>query len=264
MLLDIKTLEGRGIGATDGAIGKVDDFYFDDESWVIRYVVVDTSKWLGGREVLISPYSIDRMDRLAETLPVTVTKDQVRNSPSIDSDKPVSRQYERGYLGYYGYPYYWGGIGLWGDQSYPGTRLTGTPQIDGIYQGYLKAPSEGTAHGDSHLRSCEAVKGYHLHAKDGDIGHVEGFLIDDSTWSVRYVIVNTSNWWLGHQVLVSPEWIRDVNWSESLVTVDLDRISIKNSPNYDSALVPLRSSEDALYRHYGRHGYWPESQTRAA
>jgi hypothetical protein len=140
MLLDIKTLEGRGIGATDGAIGKVDDFYFDDESWVIRYVVVDTSKWLGGREVLISPYSIDRMDRLAETLPVTVTKDQVRNSPSIDSDKPVSRQYERGYLGYYGYPYYWGGIGLWGDQSYPGTRLTGTPQIDGIYQGYLKRP----------------------------------------------------------------------------------------------------------------------------
>jgi hypothetical protein len=263
MLLDIKTLEGRALGATDGDIGKVDDFYFDDEAWVIRYLVVDTSKWLGGREVLISPYSIDPMDRLADTLPVSVTKDQVRNSPSIDSDKPVSRQYERSYLGYYGYPYYWGGTGLWGDQSYPGTRLTGMP-IDGIYQGYLKAPSADDTHTDSHLRSCAAVRGYHLHAKDGDIGHVQGFLVDDSTWSIRYVVANTSNWWLGHQVLVSPEWIQDVNWAESVVTVNLDRESIQNSPVYDSALVPLRVTEDALYKHYGRRRYWRETQSRAA
>jgi hypothetical protein len=264
MLRNVQRLEGLAISATDGAIGKVEDFYFDDEAWVIRYVVMDTSKWLGGREVLISPYSIDRLDRHVDSLPVTVTKDQVRNSPSINSDKPISRQYERGYLGYYGYPYYWGGMGLWGDQSYPSTRLSGMPRPpDGIYQGYLKSPSDGDTHADAHLRSCEAVKGYHLHAKDGDIGHVHGFLVDDSTWSIRYLIVTTSNWWTGHQVLLSPEWIRDVNWSESVVTVDLDRQAIKDAPAYDESEPPLRNTEAALYGHYGRQGYWQESATRA-
>jgi hypothetical protein len=265
MLRSVKTIEGMAIGATDGTIGKVKDFYFDDEAWVIRYVVADTTKWLGGRDVLISPYSIAQFDSLGISLPVTVTKEQVENSPGIDSDKPISRQYEKSYMGYYGYPYYWGGMGLWGETNYPGTMLTGMSAVssDAAYQGYLRAPSSSASDSDPHLRSCNSVKGYHIKAKDGEIGHVQGFLVDDSTWSIRYLIVNTSNWWVGHEVLLSPEWIQNVSWSDSNVSVDLDRQSIKDAPAYDGEIALERSAEENIYRHYGRHGYWHDHSMRA-
>jgi len=144
-------LEGFSIGAADGTIGKVKDFYFDVEAWVFRYVVANTNVWLG-REVLLSPQSIGQADWEGKVLPVTITKEQVKNSPSIDTDEPISRQYESSYLGYYGYPYYWGGTE------------------------------------DAHLRSCNAVMGYHIHARDGDIGHVKGFLADDYLWSVHFSV----------------------------------------------------------------------------
>jgi hypothetical protein len=264
MLRNVKKLEGFSIGATDGPIGKVKDFYFDDESWVIRYAVVDTSKWLGGREVLISPYAMGQADWEGGNLPVTVSKEQVKNSPSIDVDKPVSRQYEKSYLGYYGYPYYWGGMGLWGAQSYPGSLLN--PTDAGPYrgyEGYLKAPASHEGDSDPHLRSCNEVKGYLIHARDGEIGHVQGFLVDDSMWSIRYLIVDTSNWWTGHEILLSPEWIKEVSWSESTVSIDLDRQAIKDAPAYDPGAPLMREAEGSIYSHYGRRAYWHDSQPRA-
>jgi uncharacterized protein YrrD len=258
MLRSLKTLESFTIGATDGAIGKVNDFYFDDQAWTIRYIVVDTGSWLGGREVLISPYGVGTPDWSAASLPVDVTKAQVKASPGIDSDKPISRQYERSYLGYYGYPYYWGGVGVWGASTYPGTPLNG--MVETGYRGYLTSPSED---GDPHLRSCEAVKGYHVHASDGDIGHVQGFIIDDYTWSIRYLILNTSNWWVGHQVLVSPEWIEEISWGESKVITNLTRAAIMASPAYDGAAID-RDAELSIYKHYDRDAYWQENRTRHA
>ncbi len=262
MLRSVKSFEGFAIGATDGIIGKVKNFYFDDESWVIRYLVVDTSAWLGGRDVLISPYSIGQPDWAGNMLPASISKEQIKNSPSVDSDKPVSRQYEKGYLGYYGYPNYWGGTSLWGDNYYPG-KLTGidAQEYDG-YRGYLKAPS--AEDGDPHLRSCDAVEGYHIRASDGEIGHVDGFLVDDFTWSIRYMIVNTSNWWVGHRVLVSPEWIQQVSWSGSSVDVALDRQSIKNAPVYNEDAPFDREAELKTYNHYGRKTYWHHKHERAA
>jgi uncharacterized protein YrrD len=264
MLRSVKHLKKFTIGATDGNIGKVEDLYFDDEAWVIRYVVVNTSTWLGGREVLISPYAIGEPDVAGTVLPVSVTKDQVRNSPGIDTDKPISRQYEKSYLGYYGYPYYWGGAGLWGEGAYPGSILTGMGTGD--YPGYLgnlRSPSDDTNQ-DPLLRSCAAVKGYDVHAKDGDIGHVDGFIVDDSTWSIRYIIVNSSNWWLGHQVLLSPEWLDSVSWMESRVTTHLDRQAIKGAPSYDGDAALARTDEVGLYKHYGRSAYWLNHRQRAA
>lgn len=259
MLRSVKTLEGFAIGATDGSVGKVKDFYFDDQAWAIRYVVVDTSSWLG-HEVLLSPHGIGTPDWTAQVLPAKVTKEQIKHSPGIDTDKPISRQYERSYLGYYGYPYYWGGSGLWGEYAYPGAVLSETG--DSTYRGYLQSPSDDD--GDPHLRSCEAVKGYHVHASDGDIGHIQGFIVDDTTWSIRYLIVNTSNWWLGHEVLVSPEWIQAISWSESKVTTNLDRQAIKSSPVYDESAVLNRDAEVVIYNHYDRNGYWQEKRARAA
>jgi hypothetical protein len=262
MLRNVRSLEGLAIGATDGPFGEVKNFYFDDQAWVIRYLVVDTSVWLGGRQVLISPYSISQPGWAGGVLPATISKRQIEESPGIDSDKPVSRQYERDYLGYYGYPYYWGGTSLWGEAYYPGIYLSGIDAEDHDgYQGHLQAPSADD--GDPHLRSCNAVKGYHIKARDGEIGHVQGFLADDRTWSIRYLIVDTSNWWVGHKVLVSPEWILDVSWAGSCVDVSLDRQAIKSAPIYDEDAPFDRDNELEIYRHYGRKTYWHNKRKRA-
>lgn len=264
MLRNVKSLEGFSIGATDGTIGKVKDFYFDDQAWVVRYVVASTGSWLDGRDVLLSPYSVGAPGWAAAVLPVSITKDQIKNSPSIDTDKPVSRQYERDYLGYYGYPYYWGGAGLWGANYYPANDWSGRDEEDyDGYQGYLTTPSTEDS-GDPHLRSCNAVKGYHTLATDGSLGHVQGFLVDDATWSIRYLIVNTSNWWMGHEVLISPEWIERVNWSESTVTVSLNRESIKKAPVYNGDATVDRDAEGILYKYYGRQAYWRTGRARDA
>ncbi len=117
-LRTVKDLRGYAIRATDGVIGKVDDLYFDDEDWAIRYLVVDTGGWLSGRKVLISPIAIGQPDWLDGVLPVALTKAKVEHAPDIDTRKPVSRQHEAVYLGYYGYPFYWGGAGMWGMGGY--------------------------------------------------------------------------------------------------------------------------------------------------
>ena len=256
MIRSVKDLEGFAIGATDGTIGKVTDFYFDDESWVIRYVVVDTSAWLG-REVLLSPYSMGEPDWGREVLPVTITKEQVKHSPGIDTDNPISRQCEKSYLGYYGYPYYWGGSGLWGEQDHPGA-LTSISASG--HRGYLRAPSANDPDAEPLLRSCSAMTGFHLHANDGEIGHLQGFLVDDHSWSIRFIIVNSTNWWLGHHVLVSPKWIQEVSWSQSNVTVNLDRQAIKDAPAYDSDADVGRDTEVSIYNHYNRNGYWQDKR----
>jgi hypothetical protein len=246
----MKNMEDYSIGATDGIIGHVQDFYFDDESWVIRYLVVETDERQPRRRVLISPIAIGRPNWSEKILPVSLTKEQVKNSPDIDTDKPVSRQQEMGYLGYYGYGQYWGGGGLWGAGLYPDILQGGRQQ---------RSVTENLArhqHNDPHLRSGNAIMRYYVHASDGDIGHVQGFLVDEETWAIRYIIVNTSNWWLGHQVLIAPQWIDDVNWAESTVSIDLKRQEIKSAPPYDATLPLNREHELQIHAHHGRVGYW--------
>ena len=203
MLRSMKDLENYAIRATDGDIGHVKDFYFDDEAWVIRYFVVDTGAWLSSRMVLISPMAIGHADWANRVLPVSITKEQVKNSPRIDTEKPVSRQHELSYLGYYGYPYYWGGIGLWADGAYPGLMLTGYGGFPAALYAADPKAQEANARAadearhrddDPHLRSCEAVMAYRIEASDGDIGHVQGLLVDEQTWAIRYMI----GLWLDH------------------------------------------------------------------
>jgi hypothetical protein len=243
MLRSNDELEKYAILATDGPVGSLRDFYFDDQSWVVRYLIVGTGAWLSGRSVLISPFSVGIPDDVARVVPVTITRQQVRDSPSIDLEKPVSRQHEVEYLGYYGYPYYWGGSGLWGESAYPGMMITGVAYggSDTEYLG-VRASNEralrshdvdAAAHDDPHLRSCEELAKYHVHASDGDIGHVQRFLIDAQSWAIRYVVVNTSNWWLGHEVLISPDLIGDVSWGQGKVTVKLTRQALRDAPAYD-------------------------------
>jgi hypothetical protein len=265
MLRNLKELENYKISATDGEVGHVKDFYFEDDAWVVRYFVVDAGSWLSSRMVLISPISVHHPDWVERTLPVSITREQVKNSPDIDTDKPVSRQNEAQYMGYYGYPYYWGGVGMWGEGLYPYTMIPGYVDEGGDrierereMEAYLRDERARHRNDDPHLRSCNAVTGYHIEAIDGEIGHVSGFLVDDETWAIRYLIIDTSNWWMGHKVLIAPPWIKDVRWSDQIVSVDLSRETIKNAPPYDSAADWSREQELSLYRHYGRNGYWAD------
>ncbi|MBK5207437.1 MAG: PRC-barrel domain-containing protein [Polaromonas sp.] len=264
MLRSMNDLEDCAIRATDGTIGQVKDLYFDDKAWVIRYLVVDTGTWLSSRKVLISPIAIGHPNWMEKVLPVSITKEKVKNSPAIDTDKPVSRQHEMAYMGYYGYPYYWGGAGFWGGGAYPGMLMTGysgfgaaRPEVE---EAYARAEAARHQDDDLHLRSCKAVKGYHIHASDGDIGHVQGLLVDEETWAIRYIIVDTSNWWLGHQVLIAPQWIQDVSWPDAKVSVNLTRQAVKDAPAYDAAAQLDRNQESGIYEHYGRPGYWENGE----
>jgi hypothetical protein len=253
MLRRMKDMEGYSISATDGIIGLVKDYYFDDEAWVIRYLVVETGAWLSSRRVLISPISINQPNWSEKIIPAAITQEQVRSSPAIDTDKPVSRQHERQYLEYYRYPYYWSGIGVWGTGTYPDAMKPG----DGSGWSAEQYRETQTPHDseDPHLRSGNTVTRYGIHAIDGDIGHLQGILVDERAWAIRYLIVNTSNWWLGHEVLIAPEWIEEINWADSKVTVALTRQAIKDSPLYDSAASLDREHETRLHRHYGRDEY---------
>lgn len=269
MLRNTKEIEGFAVGATDGEIGHVKDFYIDDEKWVIRYLVVDTGGWLSSRQVLVSPIAVGTPNWEQKLLPVSISREQVRKSPNIDTEKPVSRQHEITYSAYYAYPYYWGGGGYWGGGMYPGLMLADYGGIGSSYGNPGEERDEiaqrelaERAHGDPHLRSCNAVVGYHVHASDGDIGHVTGMLIDEQTWAVRYLIVNTSNWWLGHQVLIAPQWFEAVNWFDKSVTVSITRQSVEDAPIYDPQAAMSRESEDQLYKHYGRAGYWNDHPDR--
>ena len=245
MLIKAKTLNGYKLESLDGEIGKVRDFYFDDKHWTIRYLVADTGNWLTGRQVLISPYALVAAIKEEHGIAVALTKKQIENSPSLDSDRPVSRQFEENYYGYYGWPMYFDGPYMWGPAPFiarDAEKQTGTGQRKKRW--------------DPHLRSTNEVSGYHIQASDGEIGHIADFVIDDATWAIRYLIVDTRNWWPGNKVLISPQWIKRVSWPEWKVFIAHTREKIRNSPKYTEECLLTREYEEGLHRHYDRPGYW--------
>jgi sporulation protein YlmC with PRC-barrel domain len=251
MLYEGKDLKRFDIQATDGSIGTVHDFFFDDQKWTARYLVVDTMKWLPGQKVLISPMSIGKVEAVAEEVALSLTKEQIKDSPTIDADKPVSKQNELVISDYYGFPPYWSGMerSFWGSYLYPAELYKNRERyvMDETYNGNSE---------DSHLRSMKEVSDYHVHATDGQIGHIEDFLIDEQTWAIRYLIVDTKNWWPGRKVLISPDWMNEVSWDEKTVYVDFTKEEIKNGPEYTKAKEVSRDFETSLYEKYNKIGYW--------
>jgi hypothetical protein len=249
MLRKTKELKGCKLGARDGEIGHLEDFYFDDQTWTVRYLVADTGDWLPHRKVLISPVAVTGIrDTPHKVVEVNLTKQQIEQSPSIDAHKPVSRQFEAEYFQYYGWPYYWPGPLLWGPVDFPGPYL---PAV--IPPGPHPAPPEAE---DSHLRSANEVAGYHIQALDQHFGHVEQYIFDGENWAIRYLVVDTRNWWPGKRVLLAPAWISWVSWSELRVYVDLDRSTVQRAPEYDPTAPITREYEQKLFEHYNRAPYW--------
>jgi sporulation protein YlmC with PRC-barrel domain len=233
MLRSIKQLQGNTLGASDGEIGQVKDFYFDDQKWAIRYVIVETGTWLTGRAVLISPRAFGRLHEADKVLRVKLTRKQIENSPSINTHKPVSRQYEEEYHQYYGWPYYWQGDALWGTSSVPMVVL---PPVSGPSK---SMPVEGAQHNQpaAHLRSTNAVNGYHIRASDGTIGHVSDFMIDDESWAMAQVIVKTGHRFSGKEVQIPTGKVERISYDESTVFVNLTSNAVENSPTHSMVLV---------------------------
>jgi sporulation protein YlmC with PRC-barrel domain len=246
MLTKAYSLISYRLDSLDGEIGKVKDFYFDDQLWNIRYLIADTNEWLPGRQVLLSPHAVSKVNNATELITVDLTKKQIEYSPSLADHKPVSRQFEADYYCHYGWPQYWTG-GLSSESSYPESSHKSE---DGM-------PANQTVKGaDRHLRSTHEVSRYSIHAIDGGIGHVEDFIIDDDTWKIRYLVVNTNNWWAGKKVLISPQWIERISVFHSEVFLGLSREEIKQSPEYSEEALLTREYEARLYKHYHRQGYW--------
>jgi len=245
MLNKAKTLSGYSLHSLDGDIGKVEEFYFDDHHWTVRYLVANTGNWITGRQVLLSPYALTAVNKEEEYIAINLTKKQIEDSPSLDHDKPVSRQFEESYSKYYGMPMYWSGPYLWGAQPV----IVHDPKM-------WRESSQGEKSWNPHLRSTAAVSGYDIQASDGEIGHVEDFVIDDETWAIRYLVIDTQNWLPGKKVLISPQWIERISWDLSTVFVNLSRDEIKQAPEYSEEALLNRDYESGLYRHYNRQGYW--------
>jgi sporulation protein YlmC with PRC-barrel domain len=255
MLSAASGFKGISIAAVDGDIGSIRDLYFDDVTWTIRYLVVDTGSWLPGRQVLISPLAV-RGKRLSDKVPVSLTQEQVKNSPPIDADKPVDRQQEEALARYYDQRYYWEGPYRWGLLAAPGMEAMAIPSPITPVVEEMDARDRERPKGDPYLRSVRDVTGYYIAASDGDIGHVEDFLLDEQAWAIRYLVVDTRNWWPGKKVVLSPEWINTVDWSESKVHVGLRQDEIKAAPEYDPSRPFERAYETRLFEHHGRPKYW--------
>jgi len=249
MLWNTSSIEGFGLAATDGEIGTISDLLFDDESWMVRWLVVETGPWLFGRKVLLPTFNLRELDAVARVCSVRLTKKQIEDSPDIDTEKSVSRQMEANVFDYYGWSPYWGSGYYTGGYSNLGA-IAAPPTVDPAWREADRQAMQQSP-GDPHLRSVDAVNGYHIHARDGEIGHVSDFLVEDADWSIHYLVVDTKNWWPGKKVLISPRWAHKIDWASNQVDVAMSRKRIKESPAYDPAVTVDRDYEQHFHSYYG-------------
>jgi len=233
MLRSLKQLYQVKLDASDGEIGQVKDFYFDDQNWAIRYVVADTGSWLPGRQVLLSPHAFGSLHRAGTLLGVNLTRKQIQDSPSIESHQPVSRQYEEEYYRYYGWPYYWQGGALWG--------LSGSPILEARSDPFpgeqTTADGRAPERADAHLHSAKALNGYRLHARDGVIGHVYDFMMDDQSWAIGQLVIKTGHRFSGKEVEIPTSKVERISWDESAVFISVTKEAVEHSPPHPVAPV---------------------------
>jgi sporulation protein YlmC with PRC-barrel domain len=254
MLHSFDQLRGYAIHASDGEIGSLRDVYFDDQSTLIRYFVVDTGTWLPGNRVLLVPAVVGGVDVERGEIVTGLTRQQVEDSPPVDTEQPVFRQQELSLHTYYGWEPYWTVPPLAGSLApYWGAAVpAGTHVRPGEERVAEEAAAREREERDPHLRSAREVEGYHVAASDGEIGHVEDFFIDDRDWAIQLLGIDTRNWLPGRKVVISPGWLRGIDWAGRRIEVDLTRQQIKDSPGYDPTLVPEESYLERLAAYYGQ------------
>jgi hypothetical protein len=247
MLWNASAINGYDIAARDGRLGTVSDLLFGDVGWVVRWLVVDTGDWLSGRKVLLPVSVLGKPDPRLRRIPVELTMQQVKDSPDIDTERPVSRQTETDVYGYYGWSPYWGAGPV------PVSNAIASPLVAPLWSSLQGDDHNGIPRDDDdpHLRSISAVTGYHIHATDGEMGHAKDFLVDDGAWGIRYVIVDTRNWWPGVSVLISPRSVREIDWPNKHIHLDVTRQKVKDGPKYDPAITLDGAYEETFLTYYG-------------
>jgi hypothetical protein len=258
MLRELMEMRGFDVRAQDGDVGTLHDLFFDDETWTVRYFVVDTGGWLTGRRVLVSPTVAKPPIWDGQVIPIELTKEMVENSPEIDLDRPVSQQQLIDLHEYYGWPAYWGGPAL-GGTGYIGPRPPIWPASQVVAtQPHEELIEEQEPQGDPHLRSVQEVVNYDIEATDGEIGHVADLFADEINWTIEYLLLDTRDWLPGREVLVAPSWVENVRWTDRRVVLEVTKEQVKESPEYDPEQPIARTYETRLFAHYGYPGYWDE------
>lgn len=241
----VAELKNLVVSSLDGDIGRCRDFLFDDEHWTVRFIELNTSRWLLGRRVLISPATVGTPDFAHKRLPVELTRQAIEDAPGLEADQPVSRQYEAEYARHFGQMYYWWGAGLWGSGAVPGDIVT---------RGELPAETAledvNSIESDNHLRSAHEVIGYRTHATDGDLGSVKDFVLDTNTWSIDFVVLDTGQWLPGRKIVLPVAWVTGIDWAERRFNVDVTRAQLETAPELDEPLSA--QGIVAFYAHFGR------------
>lgn len=254
MMQVILPLKGFAIEAKDGKMGTISDFLFDDATWKVRWLVVDCGTWLTGRKVLIHPSAIARLDLQLQQFVVSLTKAQVEASPELAEDQPVSQQMEDRLYTYYGWDPLWSGPYLGAAPGAMAWPYMAPPYFGAGLTGEARGADVGHQGADPHLRSVGEVTAYRIHAVDGEIGHIENFMIDDADWSIHYFVVDTRNWWFGERVLMSPLAVKSIDWFDRHVELGISREQVKSSPPWDPLVAFNRDYAKRLHSHYGWSG----------
>jgi len=234
MLRSIHSIIGSTISATDGEIGKVKDFYFDDETLKVKYLAVETGNWLLSRQVLISPVALSNTDWNSKTFPVNLTKEQIKHSPDIDAEKPVSIQQEEELHNHYAWPFdQESGVGFMTTGMVGGVVAPGIPFDEQISEEIHK--TERHTKGNRHLRSYKQVTNYTVHATDGDLGEVYDMLVDTDAWTIQFIAIETGTWYSGKKIVTSARNVNKIEWESSSVYVNQTKDSLKNSLEFDNS-----------------------------
>lgn len=256
MLANTQELKGFEVVNEDEEVGKIEDYYFDKDYWVTRYIVVDTGNWLIERDVLISPESIENIDYGEGKIYLNISTDKIENSPPVLKDEPLLRTQEKDLADYFNWPYYWS------------AAETGKPGVSGLSPNNLireitiqenmdqQNPNINKEEVEAGLRSINEMINYNIHAVDGEIGHIEKFILDDDNWLVRYLVVDKRDFLPGKKVVLAPEWITNIDWVREEVKYNLKKEEIKNAPEYDPEIPVSEVYEKKLYEHYDKEKYW--------
>lgn len=241
MKLSLRSFTGFSLGASDGEIGSIKEVYFDDATWTVRYLIVKTGNWLSERVILISPQALTKLDYTQRTFHTNLSMKQVKDSPDIDTDKPVYRQEEAKLYDYFPWQPYWG-FGVAG----AGVLI---PSVHALRENEnrMDEPTQ-----NSHLRSSKKVTGYHIHATDGELGHIEDFIINVDNWTIEFMIIEAGTWLAKRKLMLSPDWIVDINWATSRAIVNVSVDTVKNSPEFDKSSPVNEVYEKNLRDYYGK------------
>ncbi|NGP46129.1 PRC-barrel domain containing protein [Bacillaceae bacterium SIJ1] len=278
MLYKGKELESYKLGATDGDIGKIEDFYFDESQFVVRYIVADTRTWFFGGEVLLSPEAFQKVDPSDRIVHVNLTKDQIKDSPKPNQEQPINRQFEKDLSDFHGWRYYWlsaGGAGA--GYNTPGTGAPGpvvpvapVPEeagshsqrnldetVDETHEGYEeKELEEHLQHENSQLQSMDDLKGYEVHVKEGYVGKIDDMILEDGTWKIRYLVVDVGIGIDTKLVLISPDWVKEISWIDQTITAPLEHDLVEHAPVFEEDQPLTREYEEKLYDYYNQQRYW--------